>query len=303
MIGIMSAKEPISTDAAEPPKAVLIALKKLLKPLVRLLLSFQITLPYLIELLKRTYVEVADEDFKLDSKKQTDTRISLLTGVHRKDTRRLRNPETLDESPETNTSIGAQLVAQWISQPQYLDEFGEPRPLPFKASEDELLNGQVDFEGLVVSVCKQDIRARVVLDEWLRVGMATLSSDQTVTLNRKAFLPDSNMDQKAFFLGMNLADHIEAASQNLISENPPFIERCVYYDGLCAEAIEELNSLAEQQGMAMLQVINKRALELLEDNSQINQEAPEAEAHQRMNLGFYFYHQPDVKKEDKDETS
>lgn len=292
----MSAKPPISSDAAEPPKAVLSALKKLLRPLVRLLLSFQITLPYLIELLKRTYVEVADEDFKLDNKKQTDTRISLLTGVHRKDTRRLRNSETQDCVAESNTSIGAQLVARWISKAEYLDAEGNPKRLPFKSEQP----GDADFETLVASVCKQDIRARVVLDEWQRVGMATLVDGHWVELNKKAFIADTSLDEKAFFLGMNLADHLEAASQNLRSNKPPFVERCVYYDGLTDEAIQELKQLAEAQGMAMLEALNKRALELqaLQANES-NVQDSNSNPSQRMNLGFYFFHEPTSEKTDE----
>ncbi len=325
MIGIMSAKIPDPTQSAEPPKAVLAALKQVLKPLVRLLLSFQITLPYLIELLKRTYVEVADEDFKLDNKKQTDTRISLLTGVHRKDIRRLRHPESQDQARDASTSIGAQLVAHWVSKPEYLDEHGEPKRLQLKADQ----RAEADFEGLVASVCKQDIRARVVLDEWLRLGMVTITDDQYIVLNKRAFIADSSLDEKAFFLGMNLADHMEAASQNLRSSHPPFLERCVYYDGLNEQSIQELKDMAEEQGMAMLRSLNTRALQLLEEQAsdgqlpegqssekplsekQLSEEqerdgassersscAGAQQAGQRMNLGFYFFHESDKRNDD-----
>ncbi len=279
----MSANTPTPPNAAQPPKAVIRALKKLLRPLVRLLLSFQITLPYLIELLKSTYVEIADRDFKLENKKQTDARISLLTGVHRKDTRRLRNQETEDEEISA-AGVGSQLVANWISQPEYLDKDGEPRRLALKAKTDDPLP---DFEQLVQSVCKQDMRARVVLDEWQRLGMATLVDGHWVELNKKAFLPDSGIDEKAFFLGMNVSDHLEAASQNLLANQPPFVERCVYYDGLSEASIQELKALAEQQGMEMLQALNKKALELKEKDQQKS-----ATETQRMNAGIYFFNQP-----------
>ncbi|GAA3935984.1 DUF6502 family protein [Litoribacillus peritrichatus] len=284
MIGIMPANTPTPPNAAEPPKAVIKALKKVLTPLVRLLLSFQITLPYLIELLKSTYVDVADRDFKLDNKKQTDARISLLTGVHRKDTRRLRN-QTDNEEEHSAAGIGSQLVANWISKPEYLDESGEPRRLAFKAKANE--PDEADFEHLVQSVCKQDMRARVILDEWLRLGMASLIDDHWVELNKKAFLPDSSLDEKAFFLGMNVADHLEAASTNLRSEQPPFLERCVYYDGLSEASIQELKVMAENQGMELLQALNKKAIELKEKDQLKNTSST-----LRMNTGLYFFSEP-----------
>ena len=66
----------------------------LLRPLVHLLLSKQITFPILTTLLKELYVEVASEEFQIEGKRLTDSRINLLTGIHRKDVRRFRE-ETL----------------------------------------------------------------------------------------------------------------------------------------------------------------------------------------------------------------
>ena len=53
----------------------------------------------------------------LDDKAPTDSRISLLTGVHRKDVRRLRN--TSDPAASTlpeNITFGAQLVNAWAKR-------------------------------------------------------------------------------------------------------------------------------------------------------------------------------------------
>ena len=59
-------------------------LRKVLKPCVRLLLTHGITYTQMLEELKRVFVQVADEEFVINGKRQTDSRITLLTGVHRK---------------------------------------------------------------------------------------------------------------------------------------------------------------------------------------------------------------------------
>jgi len=64
------------------------ALRHLLRPLVRLLAARGVTYPTLAELLKETYVDVADRDFRLENNSATDSRVSLLSGVHRKYVRR-----------------------------------------------------------------------------------------------------------------------------------------------------------------------------------------------------------------------
>ena len=78
------------TSSASPPPKLIQALRYLLEPMVRLLLNYGMGYPAFAELMKRVYVDVADKHFALQDKPQTDSRISLLSGVHRKDVKRLR---------------------------------------------------------------------------------------------------------------------------------------------------------------------------------------------------------------------
>jgi len=100
------------------------AVRHLLRPLVKLLLTHSITFPFMSNLLKSIYVEVATEEFRLQGKPQTDSRISLLSGVHRKDVKNLR-PERIHEQTISSTvSLSTRLVKLWSSDPQRLDETG-----------------------------------------------------------------------------------------------------------------------------------------------------------------------------------
>jgi len=278
------------------PKAVATAVQRLLRPLVRLLLSFQITFPVFQQWLKKAYVDIADQEFPLDDKPQTDTRISLLTGIHRKDIKRLRHEDDAPQDSPENISIGVQLAAHWMGQAEFLDQDKQPLPLPFKANADG-----PSFEHLVEQVCKKDIRARVVLDEWLRLGVVTIESrsdikNELITLAPGAFVPSHSMDEKAFFLGMNVADHLAAATHNVLSSGKKDqlieakFERCLYYDGLSETSITELKQLAHDQGMALLQSLNERALQLKQQDQGFNQ--PQIN-NQRINIGLYVFDEVD----------
>ncbi|UUZ77688.1 DUF6502 family protein [Polaromonas sp. P1(28)-13] len=215
-----------SPDAptATPSPAFVLALRRVLRPLVRLMLARGVTLPYLTELLKALMVEVADKEFRIGAKAPTDSRVSLVTGVHRKDVSRLR--QAMDSSAEivpSVVSLGAQLVAVWLGSPRYLDEEGRPKPLPRFVSE----GGELSFEGLVASV-NSDIRSRVVLDEWRRLGVVHFDDERRVCLNAAAFVPAAGFDEKAFYLGHNLHDHAAAAAHNLLGGQPAFLERSVH---------------------------------------------------------------------------
>jgi len=262
------------------PQALNQAVQRLLQPLVKLLLSFQITYPVVQEWLKKAMVEVAERDFPLADKPQTDTRLSLLTGIHRKDIKRLRgSAEQATEAPEV-VSLGVQIAAYWMAN--YRNNEGQPQALPFKQSDTHTPS----FEGLVEQVAKKDIRARVVLDEWLRLGVVESlnhEGEEYLQLTPNAFIPSQGLDEKAFFLGMNLSDHMATVSNNLLDQ-PAKFERCLYYDGLSEASIEELKQLAADEGMAMLTRLNQRALELKQQDQQ-------GQHQQRINVGMYVFDQ------------
>ncbi|MEE9326361.1 MAG: DUF6502 family protein [Cocleimonas sp.] len=261
--------------------ALIKAVRRMLYPLIHMLLKTGITFPQLAELLKEVYVDVADKNFQIDNKTQTQTRLSFLTGIHRKDIKRLHKQNTDILEPE-NISVGVQLVSKWIQQPRYLDENKKPLVLPLKAK------GEPSFEELVATVCKQDIRSRVILDEWLNLGVVTLNNNK-VQLITDAFIAKDGLAEKAFFVGHNIADHLSAVSQNLLSDDPVFFERCVYYDDLSDESINELKKLVEEQGMNTLKVINQRASELKRKDKEKHR------GKQRINIGLYLYHEENSK--------
>ena len=85
-----------NSTSNEPSLALTKAVKNILYPFVHLLIRIGIPFPQLAEILKKVYIDVADKQFQLDNKKQTQTRLSFLTGVHRKDVKRLQNNSRAD---------------------------------------------------------------------------------------------------------------------------------------------------------------------------------------------------------------
>ncbi|MDD2834378.1 MAG: DUF6502 family protein [Methylotenera sp.] len=255
------------------------AIHRVLKPLIRLALAQSVNFPMLLETLKSVFVQVAEEDFKLTNREQTDSRISLLTGLHRKDVHRLRNTLEQPLAQSNVATLGSQLVGLWISHADFVGADGKPKPLPRLAS----TGGDVSFERLVARVSK-DIRARPVLDEWLRIGVVNIDGDDCVCLNTEAFIPSAGFEEKLYFFQQNIHDHIAATTHNLMNQTPPMLERCVYYDNLTTAEIQELKTLAEEHGMIALKALNNRALEL---QTKARGAAP---ANQRFTFALYFYH-------------
>jgi len=264
-----------------PTPALTRAVKQLLKPLVGLLLDNGLTYGWLTKVLKVIYVDVAEAEFSLQDKAQTDSRISLLTGVHRKDVRRLRSEDKDGFEPPSSIFLGAQLVAIWTTEPRFLDKSGKPAPL--NRLPGAVQQGQsVSFEELVTLVSK-DIRPRVILDEWLRLGAASINQQDQVCLKVDAFIPARGFEEKAYYLGKNIHDHMAATRRNVQSDTPPFLERSVYYDQLSDDSVKKLALLSEQKAMEMLKALNVEARKMQKNDKR------KENTDRRMNFGVYFY--------------
>jgi hypothetical protein len=269
--------------AGELPAPLVAALHRVLRPLIRLLLSHGIRYQTFCDLIKSTYIQVAEEEFRLESKSQTDSRISLLTGIHRRDVKRLRSESVAVTSLSLQASLSAQLLAMWSGRSEFLDSQGAPLPLPRLASK----GGERSFEGLVRSVSK-DFRARVVLDEWLRQGIATLDDRDNVHLSIDAFVSPQGIEEKTFYFGQNIHDHLAATVHNLSGITPPFLERCVYYDKLTAESVKDYERVASSAGMRALHTVNRYAIELQK------RDAGKSDAIYRTNFGIYNFSEADI---------
>ena len=268
--------------AGELPAPMVAALRRVLRPLIRLLLSYGIRYQTFCDLVKSTYIHVAEEEFRLDNKSQTDSRISLLTGVHRRDVNRLRNESPTESSLPLQASMSAQLLAIWSGHAEYLDAEGAPLPLPRLASK----GGELSFEALVRSVSK-DFRARVVLDEWLQQGIATLDEHDKVHLAADAFASPQGIEEKSFYFGQNIHDHLAATVHNLSGTSAPFLERCVYYSDLTAESVKDYERFARTAGMRAIHTVNRHAIELQK------RDAGKPDARYRTNFGIYNFTEVD----------
>jgi Family of unknown function (DUF6502) len=140
----------------EFPPQVIAAISYIFRPLVRLLLSDGISFQVCCDLVKSACVKVAEAEFKLDAKSQTDSRVSLLTGIHRREVNRLRNERPSEIALPQHASMSALLLSIWSGHAEYLDEQGSPIPLARLANK----GGERSFESLVQSVSK-DFRARI----------------------------------------------------------------------------------------------------------------------------------------------
>ena len=269
---------PAPPDSASPP---LFPIGRVLRPLVRLLIGRGVTFPMLSESLRELYISVAREVAAGRHQPTTDSRLSLLTGIHRKEIRRQRLRPAAAPAAAEGISVGRLIVARWLAAPPWCDTGGRPLPLPRRA-----LRSGLSFDALVAAVTT-DVRPRAVLDALLGQGVVRLDADKRVVLNAAAYLPETDTAARHDAFAQVLHDHIAAAVANLAANgDPPFLDRCLRYEALTPEQTARVAALARLAAERLLTGVNRAARAMLDAGSP---PAPGAPAARRVSLGIYFY--------------
>lgn len=260
-------------------QALSTSLLKLLRPLVRVLLRHGIAFGSFMELAKRVYVDVAIEDFTLPGRKQTDSRISVLTGLTRKEVKQIRSQTliTLEDS-STRYNRAARVISGWVQDRTFLDGWGEPAILPVEGEGATFTKLVYQYSG--------DVPVRATLDELLRVNAVKRLPDGRIRLLQRAYVPATGETDKLGILGTDVALLIETIEHNLCSSpESAYFQRKVAYDNLPQEAIPVLRAKAAKRGQALLEDLNTWLMTQDRDNNPNSQGTGRKYA----GVGVYFF--------------
>jgi hypothetical protein len=231
----------------------------LLAPLARLFVTRGERFADIAERLKGHYVQAALE---VEADKATDSRLSLVTGLSRREVARLRAFEARPPKPNPLT----RLVALWQTHPEYRDTPVLPRTGPAPS-----------FEALARLVL-QDVHPRTLLDTLLKTGTVE-EKDGTLRLAKTAFVPASGSDEQVSYLVENVGDHMQAALENVLSDSRPHFERALHMTDLTPDQIDSLARAYEDGQMQLLRSLQARAEEMKAQDK----------GTMRMRIGGFFY--------------
>lgn len=264
----------------DPNKALYRALENMLKPVFRLLVRKGIGYPTFMELAKKLYVEAAHAEEQKTSKRITDSRLSTLTGIHRKEIKRLR--AELNQPPlpsERKAGLAAQLVSQWLGREGYVNRDGTPCPIPYQTDDD----CSPSFINLVQSITR-DVHPRTLRDTWLKQGLLTQLENGLLVLSEAGYVPDQSWEETLFFAGKNLGAHSATVVDNLLHDVAPLqLDRAVYYYRLTPQSARELEQWAREEALNLLTEFNQRAAKLQ------HQDQDREDATAGVHFGAYFH--------------
>jgi hypothetical protein len=252
---------------------------RVLSPLVRLLIARGVTFQMASELLKRVYVKAAQKHFVGKEDEATGTQLSLLTGLNRKEIRRLTADETEEKQAIPMASYAAAVFTAWTTERRWRDGDGAPKPLPRRAS-----GRQLSFDDLVRSVTT-DHRPSAILEELTRLGFVKNSTEGHLMLEPKPYIYTGDFDDRLYAASESTSDHLQAAFANVTMEKPNlFLDRFIYSDELSVESADVLHQRAREHWQrvrddTMEQAIEAEARDVEHGNARKT----------RIRVGMYFY--------------
>lgn len=269
-------------------KIIAAAVVRLLRPLVRLLLRNQVPYGTFADLAKWVYVDVAFKEFKIDTSKQTTSRVSVITGLTRKEVARLQKIATPDDdviTKEYNRAV--RVINGWLFDPRFITQKGQPAPLPIEG-ENSFFELVKDYSG--------DATPVAVMNELVHTGAIEKTDDGQVRLKRRAYVPSESEDEIINILGTDVALLLQTIDHNL-SEGKlnPWYQRKVAYNNLPSECLATFRALSNQKAQALLEEMNQYLSQYDRDTNPQSQ----GTGCKHAGIGIYYFEE-DVSEENED---
>lgn len=235
-----------------PDANMYLIIRRILRPLARLMLKRGIGYGLFVEVAKTAFVEAADRDLGVPSKKQTTSRISTMTGLSRKEVRRLQLESATDRGAALHKmNRAARVLNGWLTDHHYKNSNDQPADLAFEG-------GEYDFTSLVKEY-SGDITARTIADELSRIGAIERTENGLLRLIKQAYIADQQDEEKLALFADNVAELMGTMEHNIeqTDQAQRRYQRKVVYDGIPIEKRKALKEFIEARAQQCLLEINQ----------------------------------------------
>ncbi len=240
--------------------ALIQALVMLFRPLARFALRHGLSFRACSDLMKWCFVDVAYREFGVDGKKNSKSRVAVITGITRVEVDRvLKMPSPAEISREEKYNRATRVLTGWAEDPAFLDEDGKPRILPFSAGDD-----MPSIESLVYRY-SGGTPARPVLDELIRVGCVREVAAKRYELIKRFYVPvsEEGLAEKMHILGFSVQTLMETLAHNLEpGQKQPRFQRIVLRRDLSPAQLEEVEALLREKAQAFADETDHQLTEL-----------------------------------------
>jgi Family of unknown function (DUF6502) len=230
--------------SSPPGVHLLVALRRILRPIIRILIRAGVRFDEFADLARGVYVESAIRDGVDHAISLTRARVSMVTGLTRQQIDYYLDTDgALPTVRPTLAHVLVEVLQKWHTDAQYVGPYGIPLELEFETS-----SGR-SFRTLVALVDSQ-VSAGIVLEELLRVGSVTYSGEKHFRAVSRYFMTPMFMSPlQSEHFGNTLTRLAKTLEYNMDPQNPQKrIERFVVADrGLPVEALPQFEKYARER--------------------------------------------------------
>jgi hypothetical protein len=270
---------------AESNKRIIDACRRFMLPIARMLLTVGIGYREFAEVAKASFVNAATRDYGLRGRPTNTSRVAVLTGLTRKEVRRLK--EELGKSQPEISKMGpaSTLLHFWHKDPDFLTAEGDPLDL--------LKDGETQSFAELARRYGGDVPEGALLSELKRTGIVVETPSGRLRAVGRYFVPRGAehkfVDAVAFSLE-NICDTM-AANVAMPQDGKARFERYAWSDRLSDSQRRQFEEFAVAKSRALLEMLD----DWLAANEVMAIEQPIAPGDQRVGLGIYYF---DVHRED-----
>lgn len=258
------------------------AVIQVLKPIIRVLIRNEVSHAEFSALAKQAYVDVAYKHFTLPNKKMTYSRVSVLTGLNRKEVVRL----TQDDNEQSNIGTPnrtTRVVNGWLNDPDFIDKNKDPLVLNIK--------GQDNSFSTLVSRYSGDLTIGAIIDELERIGIAKRINAKQIALTQQGYIPEQGELEKIDILSICTSDLLSSAVHNLEhNKDEGRFQRQLVYRNVPEKLADEFQALSTKKAANLLIELNKWLGDRTKKESKLNEPDTEKdELKMRIGLGIYYF--------------
>jgi hypothetical protein len=236
-------------------QVLLASLVQILRPIASLMLKCGVGFSEFTAVAKTVFVEVATEEYGIRGRPTNSSRIAAMTGMSRKEVKRLRDSVSVERwTPDMESTPANSVIHYWHYDPDFAVAPGKPRSLP--------LTGNYSFQTLV-SRYAGDIPSGAIRKELVRARTVIENDDGTLIPWKRYHCP-SNFHEDfvrnvAFALGnlgntiLHNADLIREEETTPFEDSSRRFERSAWTERLHPAKIEAFKTWVHREGAEFIE--------------------------------------------------
>jgi uncharacterized protein DUF6502 len=227
------------------------ACRRLLRPIAAMMMKCGMTWKEFSDLSKSVFVVSASNDYGIKGRPTNISRVSILTGISRKEVKRQRDLLANQQpAAREKTTDATRLLSGWHQDPVYLGADSTPRPLREKGPEPS-------FESLCLRY-GGDIPATTLCKELLKTNALERMPEGYLRAISRYYQPAVHDDEMLHYGVARVADLTETINNNVFpdEDHVPRFEGYADNDRIPRKAIPEFREFLDQRGQEFLEEID-----------------------------------------------